>query len=329
MVVWDAGGHADGPGSVRFSSAETAEPDLGHIVENRRLAWALAETPALTERVTSIHATLEALELEDETARLTLSDGRRFSTALLVGADGGTSTSRQLAGIDTAGWDYAQRAVVAHVTTELGHRSTAWQRFLPDGPIALLPLVDGRCSIVWTTTPERADELLAADDDDFGARVADAVGHVLGEVRAGGPRAAFPLASRYAQRYCLPGFVLVGDAAHVVHPLAGQGVNLGFMDCAALVQTLAEVRERGGDIDELRRLRTLRRYERWRKSENLLALGIIDGLGRMFRSTDPAVTSLRAAGMDFVGRSRTLRRALVTRALGLAGDVPAIVHLVK
>ncbi|HSN72273.1 MAG TPA: UbiH/UbiF/VisC/COQ6 family ubiquinone biosynthesis hydroxylase [Steroidobacteraceae bacterium] len=329
MVVWDAAGRVDGPGSVRFSSAETAEPDLGHIVENRRLAWSLVEVPALTDRVTVLKSNLEALEFETDAVRVRLADGRRFSAALVVGADGGASASRSLAGIETTDIDYLQRAVVAHVATARPHQATAWQRFLPTGPIALLPLADGRSSIVWSTTPERADELLARDDAEFGAAVTEASDAILGEVTAGGPRAAFPLRSRHARQYCLPGFVLVGDAAHVVHPLAGQGVNLGFMDCAALVETLMIVREAGGDIMELRRMRTLRRYERWRKSENLLALGIIDGIGRVFRSSDPGIAALRTAGMGFVSRSGFVRRALVARALGLAGDVPAMVHAAR
>lgn len=326
MVVWDSSGRADGPGSVRFSSAETAEPDLGHIVENKRLAWSLAETPALTERVTLLASSLEAFAADSDASRVTLGDGRNFSAALVIGADGASSTSRRLAGIDTDGRDYLQRAVVAHVTTARPHRETAWQRFLPEGPIALLPLADGRSSIVWTTTPAHADELLDADDATFAAAIGDASDHVLGAVTASGPRAAFPLVLRYARHYCQRGFVLVGDAAHVVHPLAGQGVNLGFMDCAALVQTLADARDAGADVADLRQPKILRRYERWRKSENLLAVGVIDGIGRMFRSADPGLVSLRSAGMDLVGRSAILRRALVTRALGLAGEVPNMVR---
>ena len=329
MVVWDVSGQADGSASVRFSSAETAEPDLGHIVENRRIAWSLAETPALTERVTLLNASLEGLELEPEHVRVTLDDGRRFTAALVVGADGASSATRRLAGIEMAGWDYEQRAVVAHVATERSHASTAWQRFLPDGPIALLPLGDGRSSIVWTTTPGHADTLLAADDESFAAAVGEACDHVLGAVRANGPRAAFPLASKYALHYSKPGFVLVGDAAHVVHPLAGQGVNLGFMDCAALVQTLAQAYVIDGDVAALRRSKTLRSYERWRKSENLLAMGLIDAIGKLFRSRDPTFVSLRAAGMGIVDRSGFVKRALVARALGLAGDVPAIVRAAR
>lgn len=328
MVVWDAAGQPDGPGSIRFSAAETAEPDLGHIVENRRLLWALYGTSALRERVTLLRSRLTGLELDGDAPVMTLEDGRRFDARLVIAADGGHSKLRELAGIRSDAQVYDQHAVVAHVSTAEPHRSTAWQRFLPEGPIALLPLGDGRSSIVWTTTPAHAERLLALSDADFGREVESAADSVLGAVTAGGPRAAYPLRMLHSRDYCRPGLVLVGDAAHTVHPLAGQGVNLGFLDAAALVQVLAEAHRDGAPIDALGELRGLRRYERWRKSENAFALALIDGLNRLFSNTDPRLASLRRTGLDLVDRSASAKRLMIMRALGVAGDVPDAARLV-
>lgn len=321
MVAWDAASRPDARDALRFSAAEIGEPDLGHIVENRRVQWALLESPRL-KGVTQLRAGLEALALEEEAARLTLSDGRQLSCGLVVGADGGASRTRELSGIGRAGWTYGQSAVVAHLRSAQSHRHTAWQRFLPDGPIAFLPLADGRVSLVWTVTPAAATELLAADPADFSRRVTEASGRVLGEVELDGARAAFPLALWHAREYVKPRLALVGDAAHTIHPLAGQGVNLGFLDGAALVEVLAGAVEADGEPFGIR---TLRRYERWRRSENALMLATTDTLNRLFGERSVPVAAARRLGMALVGNQPLVRRALVMRALGLAGDLPGIV----
>jgi 2-octaprenylphenol hydroxylase len=321
MVAWDAASRPDARDALRFSAAEIGEPDLGHIVENRRVQWALLESPRL-KGVTQLRAGLEALALEEEAARLTLSDGRQLSCGLVVGADGGASRTRELSGIGRAGWTYGQSAVVAHLRSARSHRHTAWQRFLPDGPIAFLPLADGRVSLVWTVTPAAATELLAADPADFSRRVTEASGRVLGEVELDGARAAFPLALWHAREYVKPRLALVGDAAHTIHPLAGQGVNLGFLDGAALVEVLAGAVEADGEPFGIR---TLRRYERWRRSENALMLATTDTLNRLFGERSVPVAAARRLGMALVGNQPLVRRALVMRALGLAGDLPGIV----
>ena len=172
----------------KFSAAETAEPNLGHIVENLRVQWALHESPLL-RGVTAVHSALAGLEIDADSARVTLADGRRLSCQLVIGADGGQSVARQLAGIGRSGWTYEQTAVVAHLQPERPHRTTAWQRFLPAGPLALLPLQDGRVSLVWSTTPAEADALLAMDAAEFGERVSVASDHVLGRLAlASAPR---------------------------------------------------------------------------------------------------------------------------------------------
>jgi 2-octaprenylphenol hydroxylase len=321
MVVWDAASSPDARDALRFSAAETGEPNLGHIVENLRVQWELLESPEL-EGVTMLRAGLEALEFDADAATVVLTDGRRLTCGLVIGADGGQSRTRELCGISRAGWAYGQTAVVAHLRTERPHAHTAWQRFLPDGPIAFLPLADGRVSLVWTTTPEEAASLQAAEPDEFGRRVTEASARVLGKVTLDSGRAGFPLALWHAREYSRHRLVLVGDAAHTIHPLAGQGVNLGFLDCASLAEVLARAVESGDDPTSLR---VLRRYARWRRSENALLLGTTDTLNRLFGEKSVGVTAVRRFGLAVVASQPFARRALVQRALGLAGDLPAIV----
>lgn len=320
MVVWDAASRADAWDALRFTAAETGEADLGHIVENVRVQWALLDSPHL-RAVTQIRAGLEALSFDDEAARVTLSDGRRLACGLVVGADGGQSRTRDLCGIGRGGWAYDQTAVIAHLRAERPHRNTAWQRFLPDGPLALLPLRDGRVSLVWTTSPDAAQELMAASPADFSRRVTEASDRVLGTVELDSERGGYPLALWHAREYVRPRLALVGDAAHTIHPLAGQGVNLGFLDSAALVEVLAESAAGGEPFA----LRTLRKYARWRRSENALMLGTTDTLNRLFGERSVPVAALRRLGLSFVTHQPLLRRVLVQRALGLAGDLPTIV----
>jgi 2-polyprenylphenol 6-hydroxylase len=314
MVVWDAAGQPNGQGSIHFSASNTGEPDLGHIVENRRLQWALYSAPALRDRVVLLRASLAGLAFDAGQAMntATLSDGRRVTARLVIGADGAASHSRSLAGIEVTARAYDQSAVVTHVRTGHSHRQTAWQRFLPEGPLAFLPLADGRCSIVWSTTPEQADRLVDMPPADFERALLVASDAALGSIELAAPRARFPLQLMYAREYCRPGFVLVGDAAHAVHPLAGQGVNLGFADCAALAQVLAGsvAANQSGWADR----RWLRRYERWRKSDNLLAASVIDGLGRLFSNADPRLRALRTTGLGLVDRSALAKRLLISRA---------------
>jgi 2-polyprenylphenol 6-hydroxylase len=324
MVVWDADGRPSGAGSIHFSAAETGEPNLGYIVENRRLQWAIYESAPFRSRVTVLRAELSALDLAPERATATFADGRRINALLVVGADGASSQSRTLAGIQTAGWEYEQRAFVTHVRTEHPHRRTAWQRFLAHGPIAFLPLADGRSSIVWTTRPEHAEQLVDDPAERLERELHDAIDGTLGRIEATGARAQFPLRLMHARNYCAQRFVLIGDAAHAVHPLAGQGVNLGFLDAAALVETLAQELTAGGSEAAIAELRGLRRYERWRKSENLLALGLIDGLNRLFSTANPVFGNVRRTGLSMLDRSRFAKRFLMGRALGTAGELPKL-----
>jgi 2-polyprenylphenol 6-hydroxylase len=321
MVVWDSASSPDARDALCFDAAESGEPDLGHITENLRVQWAQAESPAL-RGVTQLRAGLRALEFETDSVKVMLDDGRRIAAGLVIGADGGQSRTRELCGISRAGWTYGQTAVVAHLRTDRPHSNTAWQRFLPDGPIAFLPLRDGRVSLVWTTTPAAAEALQAAEPAAFSRQVSEASGHVLGNAVLDSGRAGFPLALWHAREYVRPRLALVGDAAHTIHPLAGQGVNLGFLDAASLVEVLADAAEAGNDPAGQR---ALRRYARWRRAENALLLGTTDTLNRLFGERSVGVSAARRLGLALVSAQPLVRRTLVRRALGLAGDLPRIV----
>jgi 2-octaprenylphenol hydroxylase len=240
-----------------------------------------------------------------------------------VGADGAGSRTRELCGITRAGWKYGQTAVVAHMRTERPHLRTAWQRFLPEGPLALLPLEAGRVSLVWTTSTAEAEELLALEPAAFAGAVTEASGRVLGRLELDSGRAGLPLALWHAREYVRPRLALVGDAAHTIHPLAGQGVNLGFLDCASLAEVLGDAVAAGAEPFGLR---TLRRYERWRRSENALMLGATDTLNGLFRQKSVVAATSRRLGLAVVANQSLVRRALAQRALGLAGDLPALVN---
>jgi 2-polyprenylphenol 6-hydroxylase len=317
MCVWDAAGKPQGAGSLTFDCAQIGEPNLGHIIEGRALQWQCLQS-ARAAGVVLIEGAAASIAAGDESVTLHLKDGRELRSELLVGADGTESKSRQLLGISTAGHAYHQDALVGHVQTSKPHDATAWQRFLSTGPVAFLPLADGRSSIVWSVARDQASLLSAMDPESFGQALTKASGEVLGRCELTTQLASFPLKLQYAMDYARPRAVLLGDAAHVVHPLAGQGLNLGLLDCAALAQVLGDAQGAAhfGDY------RHLRRYERWRRSENLLAAAALDGLERLFSNSDPLSTALRTAGLSAVERMPFMKRRFAQRALGLSGDVP-------
>jgi 2-octaprenylphenol hydroxylase len=318
MCVWDA----TAGGSIRFDAQTLGEPDLGHIVENRVIQLALWESMEAAEDVTLLcPASIADLQRGESGSRLVLNDGRVLATRLLVGADGRDSLIRQLVGIQTEGWEYDQNAIVGNVRPHDWHQDTAWQRFLPTGPLALLPLADGRCSIVWSATRERAERLLAMGDDAFSAAVTDASESCLGPLTSDGPRAAFPLRLQHAKQYVLPGVALVGDAAHALHPLAGQGVNLGFLDAAELAAAIGVGVAHGRDIAGLW---TLRRYERARRGDNLLMLAAMDVLKRTFSNDLLPLAAARSLGLSVTDRIAPLKHRFMLHALGLDRDLPAL-----
>lgn len=319
MRVWDA----TGSGQIHFDSATIGEPLLGWIIENRVIQYALLERARQLPTVDLLcPAALEAVQaLDNNCWRVQLNDERVFTTRLLVGADGAQSKVRQWANIDTGGWNYDQSAVVANVRSTAPHQQTAWQRFLPTGPLAFLPLHDGRCSIVWANPPEQADALVALDDAAFADALTAAFDRRLGTIVDVGPRAAFPLRLQHAHAYVKPGIALIGDAAHVVHPLAGQGVNLGLLDAATLAEVLLDAITTGHDIGSLR---VLRRYERWRKGDNLLMMAMMDGFKRLFGASLPPVQLLRNLGLSLTNATGPLKNLIACRAMGLEGDLPRL-----
>ena len=317
MRVWDAGGTPTGSGSLTFDCAQIGEPNLGHIVDGKALQWQCLQA-ARAAGVLLIEGTVKAVRAGAGDVTLLLRDGRELRGTLLAAADGTESKTRELLGIDTAGHAYHQDALVAHVQTARGHANTAWQRFLNTGPVAFLPLNDGRCSIVWSVARSRAALLRAMDPEGFGAALTEASGGALGQCTLTTELATFPLKLQYALDYARPRAVLLGDAAHVVHPLAGQGLNLGLLDCAALSQVLSEA----GGVENYGDTQYLRRYERWRRSENVVAAAAFDGLERIFSNADPLSTGLRTAALSAVAELPFVKRGLAQRALGVAGDVP-------
>jgi 2-octaprenylphenol hydroxylase len=322
MVVWEERMDPGGPDALVFDAAELGEPDLGHIGENRSIQGALTAR-AEASGVVLLRADFAALEVARDGVRIGLGDGREFRAGLVVGADGAESSVRRLAGIEARGWDYGQRAVVAHLGTEKPHGETAFQRFLDTGPLALLPLADGRVSLVWSTLPEHAEELARCPEAEFAERASAASAQVLGRLVPTTPRAAFPLRLLHARRYASERVALIGDAAHTVHPLAGQGINLAFLDAAALVDVLGAAAAAGDDPGELP---VLRRYERWRKAEAIPAIALLDGLKRLFFGGNPVQSRLRQGALGLAQSSGTLKRVLMQRALGVAGEVPESVR---
>ncbi len=317
MHVWDRAGF----GEIHFDAADLAEPDLGHIVENRVIVRALWELLEDSRTEVLVPVRLAALDLSDGGAVLALDDGRTLNAGLVVGADGARSQVRELAGIESRGQPYDQHAVVATVRAELGNRSTAWQRFMRDGPLALLPLEQDLFSIVWSTAPNEAERLCALPEDEFNTLLTGASESRLGRLTLQGARAAFPLRLQHAEQYVLPGLALVGDAAHVIHPLAGQGVNLGFLDAGALVDALIAGRERGRMPGALA---TLRRYERTRKGHNTATQLAMDAFKHLF-SNDSSVLSLaRNLGLGAAGRLTPLRRLFERVALGQGLELPTL-----
>ena len=316
MRVWDAGGFADGPEALRFDAAEFAAPELGHIVENSLIQEALLCVLDATPCSLLFDTPLSEVARDGQRYTVGLGDGRQLAADLVIGADGGASLVRAQAGIGVRSWRYPQTAFVTHLRPEIEHRHIAWQRFQRDGPVALLPLDDGRVSTVWSTSDEQAQLACSASDAELGTMLSDASDRVLGTLTPAGPRAAFPLQAQHADRYVMPRVALIGDAAHSVHPLAGQGANLGVADAACLAAVIDNALagdEHPGDLP------VLRRYERARKGANSTMLHFVDGIQRLFSTDRAVVARLRGAGMALFNRSGALRRYAVRVALGIDG----------
>jgi 2-octaprenylphenol hydroxylase len=304
MVVWDD----PGAGEVHFDSAEIAEPALGHIVENVLIQHALNMRLEALDTVEVFRpARLDSLTVEASRAVAEV-DGVRISAALVVGADGTRSRIRDLAGIEAS-------------VTAKHHQETAWQRFLPSGPLAFLPLPKGKVSVVWSTSPTHARALQRMTPEGFAGALEAAFDGRLGEITSVGERATFELTSLHAREYVRERVALVGDAAHTVHPLAGQGVNLGILDAAALTEVLAAARDGDRDIG---RLLTLRKYERWRRGHNAFMRQTLSGFNWLFGNSFAPLRGARNLGLGLTDRITPLKRLFMAHASGLSGDLPAL-----
>jgi 2-polyprenylphenol 6-hydroxylase len=317
MRIWHESVAPASDAVLVFDAADVGEPNLGYIVENRLLQSALLE--AFTQAGGRIEpAPLAALEITEECVNVRTARGV-LAARLVVGADGAQSAVRQASGLTAETHAYAQSAIVASVATAKPHEATAWQRFMRDGTLAFLPLADGTSSIVWSADDQLAATLLGLDATGFAAELDRASDLALGGTRLVSERASFPLHRLSAQRYVAQRVALIGDAAHVVHPLAGQGVNLGLLDAAALAQQVAAAVARGEDPGSLG---VLRAYERWRKSEVAAMSTAIDLFDRLLAHGTGPVSRLAQRGLSWVNRSQELRRFFIYRALGMSGELP-------
>jgi 2-octaprenylphenol hydroxylase len=319
MHVWDA----EGTGAIDFHAEDIHQPELGHIVENNITAAALLQCLEQQKNIELISGvTLEAIESTDEVDnhhRLLLSDGRKLQVSLVVAADGANSIIRAMANFAMREWEYGHQAIVCTVETELSHLQTAWQRFLPEGPLAFLPLSSAsdnhqRCSIVWSAKSAYAEELLKLKDREFSLALEAAFECKLGAVKAVSERFAFPLRQRHAIDYIKPGLALVGDAAHTIHPLAGQGVNLGLMDVQVMAEELLRAHERELDVGSEM---VLGRYQRRRKAANLSMMLSMEAFKRLYEETSLPVRWARNTGMRWLDKSPPLKHRLMRQAMGL------------
>lgn len=310
MRVWDAAGG----GELAFDADRFGRRELGWIVEHGLLVdrlWAALPAAGVQLRCP---ASVAGLEPRDDGMRLRLEDGMALEARLVLGADGAASAVRALAGIGSGVHDYGQRGVVAYVSSDRPHAETAWQRFLPGGPLALLPFADGDCSIVWTLPETEAARVLALDEDAFARELTTASGGRLGALRATSKRAAFPLRRMLAATQLRDRVLLLGDAAHVVHPLAGQGVNLGLRDVGALAGIVREAQARRADYASPQRLA---RWARGRRSENAVAAHAFGAINFAFSNDDPVGTLLRGPLLGLADRLPPVAHALWRHAAGV------------
>ncbi|MFT4926439.1 MAG: 2-octaprenylphenol hydroxylase [Phenylobacterium sp.] len=330
MHVWEK----DSFGSITFAAEQIHYSELGHIVENKVIRNALVNKLAKYDDVATLlfDQTVEQMNVGEREVLVTLSNGQPVIGQLLVAADGANSFVRQQMQLPLTFWDYEHTAIVATIKTELPHQHQAAQCFLPDGPLAFLPLsfapnasADGEadnehyCSIVWSTSPEHAKLLIDSDDESFNRQLTTAFDGRLGLCEVVSDRMSFPLKMRYARQWVKPRVALIGDAAHTIHPLAGLGMNLGLLDAATLAQTIIAHKNNDKDPGVVAHLR---HFERWRKSEAQTLIAAMEGLKRVFSGTNPVLKLIRSTGLSLADNVLPAKHEIIKRAMGLEGDLP-------
>jgi len=316
MFVWDK----TGAGQIEFDSAELGVPELGVIVENNVLQQMLRDSLQSADNITYMcPQTITEIDYQisddekDVSSRLTLSSGKTVAAKLLVGADGVNSKVRDVALIRRAKQSYQQQGLVCNVTTSESHQNTAWQCFMPTGPLAFLPLYNGDCSIVWSLDEATAQQQMTLDDEAFKLALAEASEFKLGEIRQLGQRFLFPLSHGHVSEYVKPGLALIGDAAHNIHPLAGQGANLGIADAFALAEVIIAARKANRQWASLH---TLKKYQRQRKGANQLMEASMTGFKELFGNKSAALSEIRNAGLSLVDHIPALKYKIIEQALG-------------
>ena len=312
---------------LRFDAAEIADRSegeaLGYMIENRRIRAALAAAVQREGVAVLAPARVTGVDFSPGAASVRLEDGRVLAAPLVVGAEGRASAVAAGAGIRSTGWTYRQAGVVATVRLDQPHGGVAHEYFLPSGPFAILPLTDQRASLVWTESPARAEALKSARPEVFHAHLQRRFGDLLGGARLDGPVFTYPLSLHLPERITAPRAALLGDAAHGVHPVAGQGLNLGLKDAAALAQVLAEAARLGEDIgSEV----VLDRYARWRSVDNIGLAVAADAFVRLFSNDNPLLRAVRGAGLSAVNRIGPARRFFMQEAGGAVGDLPRLLR---
>ncbi len=326
MDVWDG----DGVGNIQFYAQEVGTSHLGHIVENRVTLYGLWQQLIMASNIHFVQASLsKILEAEAQDKwQVLLSNGQLIEPTLLVGADGARSKVRDQLGFRCRQWSYEQSAIVTTVVTEKTHDNTARQIFLESGPLAFLPLreqsnqsLSATSSIVWSIQNSHLDSIMALSDEAFCHQLGSAFEHRLGAVLQTDKRFSFPLVQNHAVDYITGGAALVGDAAHSIHPLAGQGINMGFLDVAVLAEEILRAQAGGLDIADSS---VLRRYQRRRKSHNLAMMGAMEGFKQLFGTTIPPFRIARNFGLSLVNRHGILKNTILSRAMGLEGPMPTL-----
>jgi 2-octaprenyl-6-methoxyphenol hydroxylase len=317
-------GSGPGPFVLEFDHAEIDEGPMGYMVEDRFLSRALTEAVTAHPRVTLISGeTVVAQEVGPAAARVTLESGREIAAQVIVGCDGRSSGTARRAGIDRWGHDYGQTALVAAIAHEHPHHGVAHQYFMPPGPLAILPLTGNRSSIVWTETTEDAARVHALDDAAYLDHLRPRFGDFLGEISLAGARFTYPLTLTVAERFADERIALVGDAAHGLHPIAGQGLNAGLKDVGALAEVLTLARRRGEDVG---RRDVLERYQQWRRFDVMQMVLATEGANRLFSNDNPLLRTARDLGLGVINSLPGLRRGFIREAAGLTGDLPKLLQ---